>query len=56
MDTPGIFFSIALDLKSNKPEALVPTITTFPSKKVGSNDPSSSFQAGIEVRLLLSVG
>ena len=32
MVTPGTFCSIAFDLKSNKPEALVPTIVIFPSK------------------------
>ena len=38
IETPGIFFSSAFERKSNKPEALVPTIATFPSNKRGSID------------------
>ena len=45
MVTPGIFFSIGVDRRSNKPAAEVPTNTTFPEKKSGSIDPDSTSQA-----------
>ena len=41
MVTPGIFFSKADDLKSNNPDALVPTTVILPSKYSGSTVPSS---------------
>ena len=47
MVTPGIFFSKADDLKSNNPDALVPTTVILPSKYSGSTVPSSICHAGI---------
>ena len=33
--TPGIFFSVGVDLRSSKPAADVPTSATLPSKNSG---------------------
>ena len=53
--TPGIFFSKADDLKSNNPDALVPTTVILPSKNSGSIAPSSTCHAGIIFILSVSV-
>ena len=38
--TPGIFFSVVVDLRSSKPAADVPTSATLPSKNSGGIIPS----------------
>ena len=45
MVTPGIFFSMGVDRRSNKPAAEVPTNTTLPEKKSGSTEPDKTSQA-----------
>ena len=37
--TPGIFFSVGVDLRSSKPAADVPTSATLPSKNSGGINP-----------------
>ncbi len=55
MVTPGIFFSIGVDRRSNKPEAEVPTRAILPSKNSGLITPEMTSDAETVVIFLTGV-